>query len=99
MTRVAVWCNGSTTDFDSVGTGSSPVTVAKGEKMKLPKILRPEIEIEIYSFGGLLQAVKVCVIIGVKRMRVTYKLLNFNYMTHKFIVIPKYKFVKGREKD
>lgn len=25
----AVWCNGSTTDFDSVGIGSSPVTVAK----------------------------------------------------------------------
>ena len=71
----------------------------KEKKMKLPKILRPEIEIEIYSFGGLLQAVKVCVIIGVKRMRVTYKLLGCNYMTHKFIVIPKYKFVKGREKD
>lgn len=87
-------------DFDSKLTGSNPVTAAKGEKkMKLPKILRPEIEIEIYSFGGLLQAVKVCVIIGIKRMRVTYKLLGYNYMTHKFIVIPKYKFVKGREKD
>ena len=33
----AVWCNGSITDFDSVGIGSNPVTAAKGEKNETTK--------------------------------------------------------------
>lgn len=67
--------------------------------MKLPKILRPEIEVEFYGLKGLLQALKICVRIGIKRVRVSCVLLNCKFMTHKFIVIPKYKFVRGREEN
>lgn len=66
-----------------------------GEKMKTPKVCRPEIEIEYKGVFGFLYAM-VCIIrIGIKRVRVDVTMCNEEVVAkQKFWIIPKYKIAK-----
>lgn len=64
--------------------------------MKMPKVLRPEIEIEYKGIFGFLYAVFCICAIGIKRMSVDFTMLNQVVCNRKFLIVPKYKIEKRR---
>ena len=65
--------------------------------MKMPKVIRPEIEIEYKGFFGFLYALYAIFSVGVKRAKISCMVGNLNAKDIHFWIIPKYKFI--RESD
>lgn len=64
--------------------------------MKMPKVLRPEIDIEYKGVLGFLYAMFCICRVGIKRMSVDFTMCNQIVCNRKFWIIPKYKFTKKR---
>lgn len=64
--------------------------------MKMPKVLRPEIDIEYKGVLGFLCAMFCICRVRIKRMSVDFTMCNQIVCNQKFWIIPKYKFTKKR---
>lgn len=62
--------------------------------MKLPKVIRPDIEIEYKGAFGFLYALFCICRIGIKRMAVDIEFCGEAARKWKFFVIPKYTLTK-----
>lgn len=65
--------------------------------MKLPKIMRPEVEVEYNGLFGFLYALYVICKVGVKRAKIYCMAGKHNIKDVYFWIIPKYKFKRGVE--
>lgn len=75
--------------------------------MKLPKIMRPEVEIEYIGIKGFFAALLAICKVGIKKAHVDCHISQFNIQSHGFdggtvkryyfYVIPKYKFKRVSE--
>ena len=75
--------------------------------MKMPKILRPEVEVEYVGVKGFFAALLAVCRVGIKKTHVDYELAIYNAQTHGFdggkikryyfYIIPKYKFKRVSE--
>lgn len=63
---------------------------------KMPKVLRPEIEIEYKSVFSFMYALFCICKVGIKRMSVDFTMCNQVICNQKFLVIPKYKITRKR---
>ena len=69
--------------------------------MKIPKIIRPEIELEYYGILGFLYAVYAVICVGIKRKKISYVIFEEKAKCIKGVedvehwIIPKYKFKRG----
>lgn len=60
--------------------------------MKIPRIIRPEIEIKFKGFLGFVHAVYAIIRVGIKRVKITLEIKGVGDYPQKTIyVIPKYK--------
>lgn len=64
--------------------------------MKMPKVLRPEVEIEYMGVYGFLCALLCMFKIWIKKVPIDYTINGETVMKHKFFVIPKYRIARGR---
>ena len=65
--------------------------------MKMPKIIRPEIEIEYTGFLGFLYALYAICSVGVKRVKISCMAGKHNVKYIHFWIIPKYKLIRERD--
>ena len=65
--------------------------------MKLPKIIRPEIEVEYQNLYGLIIGLFVCARHCCKRITLDLKAGEAIVSRQKIWCVPKFKFVKGGE--
>lgn len=62
--------------------------------MKMPKVLRPEIDIEYKGIFGFLYAMFCICRVGIKQMSVDFAMCNQVVAKRKFWIIPKYKITR-----
>lgn len=62
--------------------------------MKLPKVIRPEIEIEYKGLKGFILVLYGVLTFGVRRFKLNFSAGKSIIGTHTFIVIPRYKFTR-----
>ena len=75
--------------------------------MKLPKIMRPEIDIEYIGIKGFFAALLAICKVGIKKARINYQIATFTAQIHgveggtvkgkTFYIIPKYKLKRVTE--
>ena len=75
--------------------------------MKLPKIMRPEIDIEYIGIKGFFAALLAICKVGIKKVRVNFQIATLTAQIHGveggtvkgkvFYIIPKYKFKRVSE--
>ena len=75
--------------------------------MKLPKIMRPEVEVEFVGIKGFFAALLAVCRVGIKKAHVDYEFVTFTAVAHGydggkikryyFYIIPKYKFKRVSE--
>ncbi len=75
--------------------------------MKLPKIMRPEIEVEYIGVKGFFSALLAICRVGIKKARINLQIATLTAQIHGveggkvkgkvFYIIPKYKFKKVSE--
>lgn len=59
--------------------------------MKLPKIMRPEIDIEYIGIKGVFAALYAVCRVGIKKARINYQIATFTAQNCKNVCEPKYK--------
>ena len=65
--------------------------------MKMPKVIRPEFEVEYKGFTGFLCALCAICSVGIKRAKISCMAGNLNAKDIHFWIIPKYKFIRERD--
>lgn len=66
--------------------------------MKIQRITRPEIEIKFKGFLGFVHAAYAIIRVGIKRVKITYKIKGVgDYPQMTIYVIPKYKLKRWVE--
>ena len=65
--------------------------------MKIPKVIRPEFEVEYRGFLGFLCALYAICSVGVKRAKISCMAGKHGVEDIHFLIIPKYKFIRERD--
>ena len=65
--------------------------------MKMPKVIRPEFEVEYRGFFGFLCALYAICSVGIKRAKISCMAGKHDVKDIHFLIIPKYKFIRERD--
>ena len=65
--------------------------------MKMPKVIRPEFEVEYKGFFGFLCALYAICSVVIKRAKISCMAGKHNVKDIHFWIIPKYKFIRERD--
>ena len=65
--------------------------------MKIPKVIRPEFEVEYKGFFGFLYALYAICSVGIKRAKISCMEGKHHVKDIHFLIIPKYKFIRERD--
>ena len=65
--------------------------------MKIPKVIRPEFEVEYKGFFGFLYGLYVICSVGIKREKIHCMVGKYHVKDIHLWIIPKYKFIRERD--